>query len=145
MAYSLLNFCLDERMGRLSWETRFGGNMMRIFGIPNTAFKLDAKALALSAMFSIALTPAYAQTSNRPSREEIYQACRPQIDRYLAAEKATTPKYTLDFLYKNYVEDSPRQAYLLALLPDRREKAAKYPDHLSAAEVCTIELVTGQH
>jgi hypothetical protein len=117
---------------------------MRIFGIPNTAFKLDAKALALAAMFSIALTPAHAQTANRPSREEIYQACRPQIDRYLAAEKATTPKYALESLYHNYVEDG-RKAYLLALLPEKREKAAKYPDHLEAAEVCTIELVTGQH
>lgn len=120
--------------------------MTRIFVTPNTALTLDGRALALAVVMSMALplAAAHAQTANRPTRDEIYQACAPQIQRSMAEEKATTPKYLLDALYEHYVTDNPRQAYLLALLPGLREQAAKNPEGQAAADVCTIELVTGQ-
>lgn len=116
--------------------------MTCIFGIPHTTLKLDVKALALAAILSTALAPAHAQIVKQVTREEIYQACGPEIRRSVAAAKGTTPKYLLDHLYEYFVKDE-RQAYLLAILPGLREQAAKFPNGQAAAEVCTIELVTG--
>jgi hypothetical protein len=120
--------------------------MTRVFRAPNAALKIGGKALALAGVMSmaLALSTAHAQTAKRPSREEIYQACAPEIQRSMAEAKATTPKYLLDALYEHYVQNNPSQAYLLSLLPGLREQAAKFPDGQAPADACTVELVTGQ-
>jgi hypothetical protein len=98
--------------------------------------------MAMVAVSSMALPPAHAQTVTPASRDEIMKACEPEIRRSMEEEKATTPKYLLDALVSNFGTSS--YAYLMAQLPGKREQMAKFNRGQIAAEICTIELLTGQ-